>query len=184
MTSTRTTRPTKGHPVKAAKASATILALAGVLATSACSGTTSAETAAVVEGRVITEQEVREATEQINTAFKPEQPLTPALTLTLLIRAPYITAAAAAAGKAQSESAARAALVDFPEEPLDATVEILQAEASLAEIDAAGRQALGETFADIDLTINPRYGTFDPAQSAVVGSRPNWIAPAPAADAG
>lgn len=178
MTPTTPPAPTKGHPVKAVKASATALALAGALALSACSGATSAQTAAVVEGRVITEQQVREATDQINKAFTPEQPLTPAQTLTLLIRAPYINEAAAAAGRAQSESAARAALVDFPEEPLDSTVEILRAEASLQQIDDAGRQALGQKFADIDMTVNPRYGTFDPAQSAVVVSRPNWIAPA------
>ena len=28
------------------------------------------------------------------------------------------------------------------------------------------------------MTINPRYGTFDPAQSSVVVSRPDWIVPA------
>ena len=178
MTPTAPPAPTKGHRVKAVRASATALALAGVLAISACSGTTSAETAAVVEGRVITEQQVREATDQINAAFTPDQPLTAAQTLTLLIRAPYINEAAAAAGRAQSESAARAALVDFPGEPLDSTVEILQAEASLQQIDDAGRQALGEKFAALDMSISPRYGTFDPAQSAVVVSRPNWIAPA------
>ena len=163
--------------MKAVKASAIALALAGVLATSACAGTTSAETAAVVEGRVITEQQVREATDQINTAFTPDQPLTAAQTLTLLIRAPYINEAAAAAGKAQSESAARAALVDFPEEPLDTTVEILQAEASLQQLEGApeARQALVDKIADLEVTVSPRYGTFDPARAEIVVSRPNWI---------
>lgn len=175
---------TKGHLVKAVKARTTALALAGVLALSACSGTTSAETAATVDGRVITEQQVREAVEQINTAFKPEQPITAAQALTLLIRAPYINKAAADAGRAQSESAARAAFKDFPGTPADATVEILQAEASLQQIDDAGRQKLTQEFAKIDMTVNPRYGSFDPSQAAVVAAQPNWLVPAAAPPAG
>ncbi|GGB82464.1 hypothetical protein N798_11720 [Knoellia flava TL1] len=170
--------------MKAVKARSTAIALAGILALSACSGTTSAETAAVVDGRVITEQEVREATSQINRAFNPQQPLTAAQTLTLLIRAPYINEAAAAAGRAQSESAARAALKDFPETPADSTVEILQAEASLQQVDDAGRQELTKKFAEIDMKINPRYGRFDPQQASLVATSPNWLVPAaPAASA-
>lgn len=171
---------TKGHRVKAVRASATALALAGVLATSACSGATSAQTAAVVDGRVITEQQVREATDQINTAFTPETPFTASQILTLLVRAPYVTEAAAEAGRAQSESAARALpqLQKLTEPPTDATIEILQAEASLQQIEPATRQELSQTFAGLDMTINPRYGEFDPARSEVVVSRPNWIAPA------
>ncbi|MFW5473909.1 hypothetical protein ACOCJ5_11430 [Knoellia sp. CPCC 206450] len=169
--------------MKAVKARSTAIALAGMLALSACSGSTSAETAAVVDGRVITEQEVREATSQINKAFNPQQPLTAAQTLTLLIRAPYINEAAAAAGRAQSESAARAALKDFPETPADSTVEILQAEASLQQVDDAGRQELTKKFAEADMKINPRYGRFDPQQAALVTTSPNWLVPAPAASA-
>ena len=170
--------------MKAVKARSTAIALAGILALSACSGSTSAETAAVVDGRVITEQEVREATSQINKAFNPQQPLTAAQTLTLLIRAPYINEAAAAAGRAQSESAARAALKDLPEEPADSTVEILQAEASLQQVDDAGRQALTQKFAEVDMKINPRYGRFDPQQASLVATSPNWLVPAaPAASA-
>ena len=169
--------------MKAAKARISVIALAGLLALSACAGTTSAETAAVVDGRVITEQQVREATAQINKAFKPEQPLTAAQTLTLLIRAPYINEAAAAAGRAQSVTAARAALKDFPETPAESTVEILQAEASLQQVDDAGRQALTQKFAELDMEINPRYGTFDAQQASLVPHQPNWMVastPAPA----
>jgi len=170
--------------VKAVKARTTALALAGVLALSACSGTSSAETAAVVDGRVITEQQVRDATEQINGAFKPEQPITAAQALTLLIRAPYINEAAVKAGQAQSESAAREAFKDYSEPVSDSTVEVLQAEASLQQIDDAGRQALTQEFAKLDMTVSPRYGRFDPAQAAVVLERPNWLVPATGTPAG
>lgn len=169
--------------MKAVKARTTALALAGLLALSACSGTSSAETAAVVDGRVITEQQVRDAVEQINGAFNPEQPITAAQALTLLIRAPYINQAAADAGRAQSESAARAALRDFPGTPADSTVEILQAEASLQQIDEAGRQELTEQFAELDMDINPRYGRFDPQQASLVAHQPNWIVPSSAPSA-
>lgn len=171
---------TKGHRVKAVRASVTALALAGALAASACSGATSAQTAAVVDGRVITEQQVSEASDQLNTAFTPEQPFTASQILTLLVRAPYITEAAAKAGRAQSESAARALpqLQRLSEPPTDATIEILQAEQSLQQIDQATQQELARTFAELDLSINPRYGAFDPASSEVVVSQPDWIAPA------
>lgn len=166
--------------MKAVKARTTAIALAGVLALSACSGTSSAQTAAVVDGRVITEQQVIEATDQINKAFNPEQPLTASQTLTLLIRAPYINEAAAAAGRAQSASAARAIpqLEALGETPTESTIEILRAEASLQQVDDAGRQALGQKFAELDLKVNPRYGTFDAARSEVVTTTPNWLVPA------
>ena len=86
----------------------------------------------------------------------------------------------AEAGRAQSESVARAVpqLQKLSEPPTDAVIEILQAEASVQQIDDATRQELSRRFAELDMTINPRYGTFDPAQSSVVVSRPDWIAPA------
>ena len=33
----------------------------------------------------------------------------------------------------------------------------------------------------IDMTVNPRYGTFDPQVAAVVPDQPNWLVPAPSA---
>lgn len=166
--------------MKAGKARTTAIALAGILALSACSGTTSAETAAVVDGRVITEEQVREATAEINEAFNPQEPLTAAQILTLLIRAPYVNDAAAQAGQAQSESAARALpqLAGLSGGPSDATVEILRAEASLQAVDTPGRQALTQKFAELDMEINPRYGRFDPSQASLVATSPNWLVPA------
>ncbi|MFC7486372.1 hypothetical protein ACOCJ7_14090 [Knoellia sp. CPCC 206453] len=164
------------------KARTIALALAGVLALSACSGTSSAQTAAVVDGRVITEQQLREATDQLNAAFPREgKPYTASEILGLLIRAPYINEAATKAGKAQSESAARAQFKNFEGTPAESAVEVVQADMSGQQIDQAAGQALLASFAKIDVTVNPRYGTFDPAQAAVVGERPNWLVPAPRA---
>ncbi|WP_035906705.1 hypothetical protein [Knoellia subterranea] len=172
--------------MKAVKARTTAIALAGILALSACSGTTSAETAAVVDGRVITEQQVREATEQINTAFpREQQPFTASEILTLLIRAPYVIDAAAQSGRPQSESAARS-LPEFEklgEAPAESTVDVLRAELSAQNLDQSAAQALTQKFNSLDLTVSPRYGTFDAARAQLVADTPNWLVPAPAAPA-
>ncbi|WP_353951106.1 hypothetical protein V6K52_15890 [Knoellia sp. S7-12] len=173
---------TKGHLVKAVKARTTALALAGVLALSACSGTSSAETAAVVDGRVITEQQLREATDELNLAFPREgRPYAASEILGLLIRAPYVNEAATKAGRPQSESAARAEFKNLPEAPSDAAVDVIQADMSGQQLDEATGQALLAEFGALDISINPRYGTFDPQQASVVPTRANWLVPAPAA---
>ncbi|KGN32999.1 hypothetical protein N802_15510 [Knoellia sinensis KCTC 19936] len=177
---------TKGHLVKAVKARTTAIALAGVLALSACSGTTSAQTAAVVEGRVITEQQVSEATDQLNKALKPDPALTPARTLNYLILAPYAIDAAASAGQPVSESAARAtpAFQALGEAPAASTIEVFRADASLQQLDEASGQSLTKQIAGLDVTVNPRYGRFDTRELGLVQDQPNWLIPtAPAADA-
>lgn len=173
--------------MKAAKARIATIALGGLLALTACSGTTSAQTAAKVDGRVITEQEVADATTQINEAFNPQQPFTPVQTLNYLILAPYVIDAAAKAGQPVSESAARAepSLKALEDGVADSTIEAVRADASLRALQQADPNAgaaLAEQIADLDVSVNPRYGTFDPERAAVVADQPNWIVPsAPAA---
>lgn len=177
---------TKGTPVKAVKARTMTVALAGVLALSACSGTTSAQTAAVVDGRVITQEQVSEATEQINIAFpRQQQPFTASEILTLLIRAPYVIDAAAKAGHPQSESAATSLpdLAKLGEAPAESTIEVLRAELSSQQLDQATAQELTQKFATIDMNVNPRYGKFDPTRAMLVADEPNWIVPSPVATA-
>jgi hypothetical protein len=147
-------------PSKAFKAPYAALALAGALTLGACSGTTSAQTAAKVDGRVITNEQVQVATDQINTAFEGQmqQPLTPSTTLSLLIQAPYMIEAAKKAGQPQSESAARAQLAQLQETPAPETVQL-------------------ETLRGLDVSVNPRYGEYDPANLAVTPDTPNWIVP-------
>ncbi|PRY58117.1 hypothetical protein BCF74_11340 [Knoellia remsis] len=166
-------------PSKAFKAPYAALALAGALTLGACSGTTSAQTAAKVDGRVITNEQVQVATDQINTAFEGQmqQPLTPSTTLSLLIQAPYMIEAAKKAGQPQSESAARAQLAQLQETPAPETVQLVQADLSRMKLTQESGQALVETLRGLDVSVNPRYGEYDPANLAVTPDTPNWIVP-------
>lgn len=170
--------------MKAAKARIATIALGGVLALSACSGTTSAQTAATVDGRVITVQDVTDATNQINEAF--QQTLTPSQTLGLLIVAPLINEAAAKAGRPVSESAVLSAqqLQALDDDPAASTVEAVRANAANQALDQTALQDVLKQVQKLDVVVNPRYGTFDSQQATVVASRPNWLVPsAPAAPA-
>jgi hypothetical protein len=149
---------------------------AGTLA--GCGAQHTADTAAIVDGRRITQTEVNEAAEQINAAFAPQDPFTPADAVSLLIRAPFIIDYAAKQGNPVSESAARAAIPTVPE-PADSTLQILRAEAATQSLDDAAKIALTETFGKLDVTVNPRYGTYDPQQALVQLTTPDWIAARP-----
>lgn len=157
---------------------AVALALAGSVALGGCTGTTTADTAAVVDGRVITVTETREATQQINETFDPQSPFTEAQALSLLIRAPYIIEYAAAAGNAVSESVATNAVPDLTE-PAASTIEILRAEAATQTLDDPAKIALTQQFRDLDVTVNPRYGTFNAQEAIVRATPPNWIVTTP-----
>ncbi|HYN29004.1 MAG TPA: hypothetical protein VES95_03915 [Dermatophilaceae bacterium] len=154
------------------------VAVTAAAALGGCGAQHTADTAAIVDGRRITQTEAQEAAQQINTAFQPQEPFTPANAVSLLIRAPYILDFAAANGNPQSESAARAAIPTI-EEPAESTLQILRAEAATQTLDDAARVELTETFAGLDVTVNPRYGTFDPQRALVQLTPPDWIAPAP-----
>lgn len=156
---------------------AVAVSLAGVIAVSGC-GT--ANTAAVVDGRTITVSEAQEAAAQINEAFNLQDPLTTTAVLTQLIYAPYVLDVAEKAGKAQSESVARAKMPNL-REPSEATLLLVRANAALDQQTAQGldQAQQGEVLAAIEkakITVSPRFGTFNTAQVSLQPSSPNWFA--------
>ena len=166
---------TKGQSVKQLVRGA--LASTAVVAAVALAGCGSADVAATVDGRTITESDAQVAAEQINRAFKPETPVTPRTAVTLLIRAPYIIDYAAAHGHPQTESVARQALKDVPD-PAQPTIDIMRAESALSVLGEADKVALSQQLHEIKPTVNPRYGTYDPAQASLRTDTPNWLTPA------
>jgi hypothetical protein len=169
-------------PVRRAAAA---LALGVALVTAGC-GNTQANRAAVVDGTVIQETTVQHAMSEIN-GMQPallSQPLTPSTTLTALIQAPVILDYLAGKDIVSSESMARQeASQRGVRDPSSGTLEIIRLATALQTAQDSGSlgQAeaveLSDTLRKQKITVNPRYGTFDPETATVSVTMPGWITP-------
>lgn len=161
----------------------TVAVLAG------CSGQAPG-TAAVVDGQRISEDQLAAVVEQLNPYL--QQPLTPAQALGLLIESGEIVEVAADSGLGVSEQQALTTLeglneqlgVEGPDEFAPSTILVargLVAAQTLAQSPdaAAVQQQIADQVAAADVTVSPRYGSWDGA-GAVVPSAYDWIV-APAA---
>lgn len=155
------------------------LATAGVLVVSGC-GT--ANTAAVVNGERITERDAQLAVEQIHAA-QPNSNLDTANAVASLIMAGFINQVADADGKGLADSAARAAVPQIPD-PSPATLELVRASLAWNQLTNEEQTRAIETAAKAKITLNPRFGTFDPQRIQFAKSVPNWIKAQPAPSAG
>ena len=172
---------TKGHPVKAftvLRGSIAAAVVAGVLAVSGCA---TADTAAIVNGHRITEQEVQEATSQITKAY-PDSTLDSANALSSLVMAGFINQVADESGKGLSDSAAKAAVAEI-EDPSPATLELVKSSLASQQLTTVEQGKVVELARKAEVTLNPRYGTFDAKQVRFDASRPNWIKAEPATPA-
>lgn len=172
---------TKGQPVKAAsilRGSIVAAAAAGVLVVSGCA---TADTAAVVNGHRITEQEVQEATSQITKAY-PDSSLNSANALSSLVMAGFINEVADESGKGLSDSAAKAAITEI-EDPTASTLELVKSSLASQQLTTVEQGKVVELARRAKVTMNPRYGTFDAKNVRFDPSKPNWIADSPAAPA-
>jgi outer membrane murein-binding lipoprotein Lpp len=169
---------TKGHPVKAVtvlRGSIAAAVVAGVLAVSGCA---TADTAAVVTGHRITEQEVQEATTQIRKAY-PDSTLNTASALSSLVMAGFINQIADQSGKGLSDSAAKAAIGEI-EDPSEATLELVKSSLASQQLTTIEQGQVVELARKAEVTMNPRYGTFDAKAVRFDASQPNWIKAEPA----
>ena len=174
---------TKGHPVRAftvVRGAVVAGVVAGVLAVSGCA---TADTAAVVNGHRITEQEVQEATSQITKAY-PDSSLNTANALSSLVMAGFINQVADESGKGLSDSAAKAAVSDIVD-PSAATLELVKSSLASQQLSSTEQGKVVELARQAEVTMNPRYGTFNARQVRFDASQPNWIKaePAPATQA-
>lgn len=162
------------------------LVLGAALATSGC-GATTADRAAVVDGSVISETELQEAMREVN-GMEPallQQALTPSGTLTALVQAPVVLSVLAEKGVAVSDSVARqAARQRGLTDPSEGTLQIVrlataigtaQQEGLVTEVEA---NEVNRRLGELEVEVNPRYGTFDQKQASVVLTQPAWITPA------
>jgi hypothetical protein len=137
-------------------------------------GCATADTAAVVNGEVISESDAQQAAREINEAFKPEQPLDTQGAVSSLIAAPVINGVAERVGKAESEATARSAMPDLSE-PSQATIDLVRANFALQKMSETERAEVIADLKKADITINPRYGAFDRDSGSFELARPNWI---------
>lgn len=167
---------------------AVVVGLSLAVLLSACSIRPGA--AAVVDGRVISQNELETAQEEIAPLIPGG--ITPSDILAVLIATPIYVQAAADHGVGVSEADAKNVLVatasraGLPTDRVYGTGALDMARLSLASSNLStldGAQAiLAEVQADVAkqaVVVNPRYGTFDPTSGQVSLTEPDWIVPSP-----
>ncbi|GAB3592699.1 hypothetical protein GCM10027446_13770 [Angustibacter peucedani] len=173
-TRTRTTRRTAGV---AGVAAAAVLALALSACTPAQAGA-----AAVVDGRRITVDQVSAATTGIKTG-NPDLAEGEGLDRTVLfflVISPWVLRAAEENGVGVSTGEAEK-LLTKTDDPDPGSVLVLRTYLALQKLQQGEKtEALTQVQKDVTAAkpeLNPRYGTFDLKQMAVVDAPPNWLVP-------
>lgn len=157
-------------------AAATVLAVG--LGLSGC-GVGKAGAAAIVDGERISDTDVQTAAAETNKGVEQplQTPFTAESTLPWLILAPFVLDEAEREGKAVSEDQARKALPKL-DDPSPATVEFVRAYiAAQSSLSDEGVQNVLKAVDAASISVNPRYGTFNPKQPAQLTQKlPPWIA--------
>lgn len=149
----------------------------GALVLTGC-GTSDPDNAAVVGGETISVQEVQSATSQLAAAGA-----TPSSALRILILGHFAEKEASAVGKGVSLDQARTFAKQQLKisDPNPATLELLRRSLATQVIGQDGKAA--QRFLDelrkADITVNPRFGTFDAKTGDIKDTTPDWIKPAP-----
>lgn len=140
----------------------------GALVLSGCGGM-SGGTAAVVDGEVITVEEVQRATADFNAL--PVTPVTPTDVLTLMIYADAAEEAfAETGGPPITESQIVAQLQGGGvAEPSQDLIDLYR---TIAHLQGAGQVPSTE---GVEIEVNPRFGTWDPEARQVMAQTPDWI---------
>lgn len=159
---TRTSRP----------AGATALLLGATLALSGC-GAQRPDAAAVVNDTVIRDQDVQIVSDQVNEIAE----VSVNNVLVSLILAPYVLAEAERTGKTVSASQARKVIAKVSE-PADSTITFVRMQLAVQQLDEASQAAIVKALGQVKVTVNPRYGVFDPAKIALTPNASNWFAKA------
>jgi parvulin-like peptidyl-prolyl isomerase len=138
------------------------------------SGCGTADTAAVVNGQVISESEAQQAAREINEAFTPQTPFDTPSAVSSLIAAPIINDVAKRVGKGESDAAARSAIPNVSE-PAQATIDLVKANFALQRLTEPEKQMILDDLKKADITVNPRYGAFDADNASLEAPARNWL---------
>ena len=168
-------RSRSGRTRTSRMAFAAVLLLGATAAVSGC-GAQQPSAAAIVNDTVISDQDVQSVSNQLNKMATDGQQLKTGDALLSLILAPYVIAEAERVGKTVSVSQARQVIAKVPD-PSPSTIQFVQMQLAVQQLDQDSKTLIvGELF-KAKITVNPRYGVFDPTQIALTPIAPNWIKP-------
>jgi hypothetical protein len=147
--------------------------LGATLALSAC-GTQQAGAAAIIDGTTISDKDVQTVSLQLNSLAQGQQQLTPNIVLVSLILAPYVLAEADRTGKGVADAQARKLIAKLSN-PSRPTIDFVRMQLAIPSLTQASKTSILAKVSKAKITVNPRYGTFDVKQAAIVPTSPNWI---------
>lgn len=152
-----------------------LLAAAAASVALLLSGCGTGDTAAVVDGHRISQSGVLETTAQVNEISS--QPLEARAVVSQLIVTPTVLEVLGERGIAVSDAAAMSALAGV-KDPNPYFVEMARLQVALSKMTEEDFDEIVSRLGDLDVSVNPRFGTFDPAAVNVLPSTPDWIASA------
>jgi len=151
-----------------------VVLLGATMALSSCSNQ-EAGAAAIVNDTTISDKDLQRVALQLGSIAKDQQQeLTTSTVLLSLILAPYVLTEASRAGKGVTEAQARKVIPKVAN-PSQRTLEFVRMQLALQTLDDAARASILTKLGKAEVTVNPRYGTFDPKQVAIAPTAPNWI---------
>ena len=166
-------RSLSGRTRTSRMAFAAVLLLGATAAVSGC-GAQQSSAAAIVNDTVISDQDVQSVSNQLNKMATDGQQLKTSDALLSLILAPYVLAEAKRVGKTVSVSQARQVIAKVPD-PSPSTIQFVQMQLEIQQLDQASKTLILGELDKVKITVNPRYGVFDPKQIALTPASPNWI---------
>jgi hypothetical protein len=147
--------------------------LGSTLGLSSC-GTQESSSAAIVNGVSISEQDVQSISSEVNSLAQGGQKLTTSDALLSMILAPYVLDEAKRVHKTIGESQARLVVKKIAH-PSAATLRFVEMQLAVQGLDQASKNLIVAELNKATITVNPRYGRFDPTQIAMAPSSPDWI---------
>jgi len=148
--------------------------LGSTLGLSSC-GTQESSSAAIVNGVSISDQDVQSISSEVNALAQGGQKLSPSDALLSLILAPYVRDEAKRVHKTLAESQAKDFIKSKIPHPSAATLTFFEMNLAAQGLDQASKNLIVGELDKAKITVNPRYGSFDPKQIAVTATSPNWI---------
>ena len=137
------------------------------------SGCGTADTAAIVDGQRITRSGLQEASDQI--AQYASRPMEAQDLLTRLIIAPTVLDVLGERDVVITDAAARSTLADI-DGPVPYVIDLTKLDLAIGKMTEEDFNEITSRLLELDVEVNPRYGTFDAEQVAVVPQTADWIA--------
>lgn len=163
-------RPGEGtDPVKTPR----LLVAAAASAALLLSGCGTANTAAIVDGHRITESGVLATVEQVNQLSS--QPMSPGAVVSQLIIEPTVAEVLAERGVTISDASARSAAAAIGS-PTPYLIDIVKLNLGIGQLTEDERVEAIERIKDLDISVSPRFGTFDPERGVITAETADWIA--------